>query len=188
MSWTEKFINALEEWDARTPSKRGTINDNCFLLGYAIGIKDMDKSMSLFELKNRIDYLVREVKIAEEFLINSLIQEMSKNLNSEITNHGEAIINSLNVNRKFQEKHGETSDNFSKHLDRLTDVSYTINAEECIDIWNEIVNREFSLRNCRDLRNKEFQKGFKDYETFYSSLSEEEKNKTFGELREKDAE
>jgi len=185
MSWTTVFINALKEWDETCTDKRMKIEDACFFLGFPIGQKTPERNMDLRSLEERINYLVNQEGFVEEFLINSLINEMSNHLNREINHLGEAIINNEALTKIYEEKHGEPSPQIKNLVERIKNKPYIYSAEESIDVWNEIIQREFSLSRRRDLRNQELLKSREGMKAFMERVPEEERKKTIGEIFDK---
>ncbi|MCM2532180.1 hypothetical protein NDK43_06930 [Neobacillus pocheonensis] len=185
MSWIDVFIGALKEWDETCKNKRIKIEDACFFLGTVIGQKDIKNNMNIQSLEKRLKYLVYQESFVEEFLVNSLINEMSHHLSNEICHLGEAIINNESLGKRYEEEHGEPFPLTKNMLEEIKDLSYIYKAEESIDVWNEIIQREFSLRRRRTLKKEEFLKEKENLQNFFKQIPEDDKGKSIGELFDK---
>lgn len=158
MSWTKTFIHSLDQWNENCLNKNMELEDILFQLGYFIGQKDMITDLRLSGFEDRINYLVREEKMKESFLIQALLNETTILLTRMITNLGEAICTNEQVDNSIREEHGASIPQVKKTIEKLKDKSYIIIAEYQIDVWNKIVQENFSLNNKRKLEAEDFSK------------------------------
>ena len=146
MKATEKFIEALNEWDETTRKSQATdLTTLIFLISFRIGIKDdsfiLEESTEerLNLLKERINYLVLNKKIDELFLILSLTNYVTSLLNHYIQQHGDTIVfHEEMFNRRPEAKPSKDM------LEKLKSPNYLIILKNDYHRWKEIVSREFS--------------------------------------------
>lgn len=184
---TEKFIEALNEWNEITKDNQATdFISLTFLICYKIGIKDNDFLLEesyekrLNFLKERIKYLVENEKIDELFLISSLINYVTFLFNHYIQTHGDSILFHEKV---LNEKPGMS---VSKDvLERLKSPNYLIKLKNDYYRWKEIVAIELS--------EEKFENWERDFilensqETLYdlNKLKDKYSNTTMGEILKK---
>lgn len=185
MSWTDLFINSLQEWEEQCIDKNKELKDIIFELGYTIGQKDALDKLELQDLKERINELVNREGIKECFLIESLITETTNILKKDINKLGEQISKNERHLKLAQEKN-LSIDLIEKKLEELKDIKHIYTAERQIDIWNVIINKNFALTIKRKLADdqseKENEEIIKNLEQLVNVYP---KGTTLGEIREK---
>lgn len=186
MRWINEFISSLEQWDEETPGKRLSLNDLasylCLTLG---GNLDFDKKTGLSDLKARMIHLVEEEAIQEQFIVDSLIHYTTDYLRRPVENRGEHIVDEERVIDLYQKEGKEVPKTAYERLGRLKSSEDIIDSIKVLSTWKQIVANNFSLISRRMLFNEEMRERFEDHKQFIESLPEEDKNKTFGELRKK---
>ncbi|CEI81291.1 hypothetical protein BN997_01109 [Oceanobacillus oncorhynchi] len=187
MTWTNVFVETLKEWGEAIPEGTITSEDLAIYLGMTLGTGTGldDPEGSIENLKDRIDYLVNEQSIVEQFLIESLLKFTSDYLESLNNNRGFRIISEENVIKTFEKNESEIPKAVKKTFEKAKSVEDYYKCEVVISQWEKIVANNFSRIKRTELVRKDMQSSMDRHDRFMDSLSEEDKDKTIGELRDK---
>lgn len=170
MSWnpTEALFMSIDEWEKEATPWVTNKSSIYFELNFKLGVEGMDVN----KLKDRISYLIDNEKIHEDFLIKSLIKEVTELLQHQIEGQGAAIITNesflLNM-PKYAEKIKVTSEEVKENtikmheeiLDRLKQPDYHIQAQLELDVWNHIIAKNYSKTKRKEWEEREMGKWFK---------------------------
>lgn len=163
MAYIDAFINSLKEWDEVTSDQKDTrLDELVSVLLLQLGsysFKDKDyRSNSLQKLKERLDYLVENERIFEHILTYGLISLTTNYFEDAIYKRYNHIESNEHLYEQAKDKFGEdnTSKGFLEIAERLKSKEYGINIENELDVWNQVVAKNFSRGNKRKLEN-EFQ-------------------------------
>lgn len=93
---TQIFFRALDEWDQSTPGKEvDELKGRVFFLLYKLGghyqLK-WSKEEAINSLKERVEYIINECKIDEDFVIMGLVNLFDTQLKHELHHLGEDIV------------------------------------------------------------------------------------------------
>jgi len=153
MSWTTSLIKSLKEWDEMNPGRSFDLRNINFIVGFVIGEKDLFDDEDLREIEKRLRYLVNDVKIDEEFLINSIINEITRVLRNDINELGEAIIIREGMINDVEENQlAEASGYLVSSLEEMKSLERIVEAEATITDWEKVLLNNFSLSQRRILR------------------------------------
>lgn len=105
---TQIFFKALDEWDQSTPRKeedefKGRVFSLVYKLGGHYKLK-WNKEEAINSLKERVEYIINECKIDEDFVIMGLVNLFHNQLKHELYHLGEEIVtNERMLNTNLQE-------------------------------------------------------------------------------------
>ena len=153
MSWTTSLIKSLKEWDEMNPGRSFDLRNINFIVGSAKGPLAAVVLDDLREIEKRLRYLVNDVKIDEEFLINSIINEITRVLRNDINELGEAIIIREGMINDVEENQlAEASGYLVSSLEEMKSLERIVEAEATITDWEKVLLNNFSLSQRRILR------------------------------------
>ncbi|MEK4303605.1 hypothetical protein [Oceanobacillus sp. FSL K6-0251] len=184
MSWTKEFLDSLKQWDEETPDKKHTINDIVAWIGMTIGaeMKYEVEEWTLDYLEERIRYLVDEVSIDEQFLIDSLINVVTERLKNYNAERGENIVREEKVIKEYEKEGMEVPTSAYERLERLKSDEDIMKSNYVLSVWESIISINFSLINRKMMISKEAKASYEKHKSFFDSLPEKDKDKTIGEL------
>ncbi|MDE3838649.1 hypothetical protein C0966_04500 [Bacillus methanolicus] len=162
MNRLSTFIQSLEEWKEVCEQTDKEFKGLLFHLAYTLGDKNSLSLSSTDELKSRIEYLIKEEKIREKFLVNSLIQEVNSYFEHFINSHGEIILNNEYLAKSYEEEFGIIPDHIQKGLERSKDKTFLFTLENQYDSWKLIVIKNFSKSQQRQWDREEFSNASKN--------------------------
>jgi len=146
MEQTEALIEALSEWNEETGEDK--VNDFKTLILFILNRLGDDSYFdgqdidSLDRLKNRVDYLMEDCEIHEDFLIMGIVNFITEMMENKIRKHGEFIIYQESIE---SEGISEQVDKMSqKKLSELKSPRYRIKAVNELDTWKLIKTKYFS--------------------------------------------
>ncbi|WP_407268930.1 hypothetical protein [Radiobacillus sp. PE A8.2] len=141
MDRIENFLSGLQEWSSSINNGEKELSELIMSLSQSLGGKLFTKDIKQFE--ERIRYLVKEVKIGEMFLVNSLINEVDNVLNRRINSLGEKL--SFNeFSQELDRAEFGIVTNMNKQNDYETVRENIENYEEQIDKWNFVKSSYFT--------------------------------------------
>lgn len=153
MSWTSTLIKSLKEWDEMNPGRSFDLRNINFIVGFVIGAQDLFEDDDLSGLEKHLRYLVNDLKIDEEFLINSIINEITRVLRNDINELGEAIIiREGMINDLIENQLAEASGYLVTSLEEMKSPERIVEAEATITDWEKVLLNNFSLIQRRLLR------------------------------------
>lgn len=166
---TQIFFKALDEWDQSTHGKEeDELKRRVFSLLYKLGghyqLK-WNKEEAINSLKERVEYIINECKIDEDFVIMGLVNLFDNQLKHELHHLGEAIVtNERMLNMDLQKLKDSidpeelklieeelNSPDFEhpsqKALNRLKSREYISNCKINIQQWEIIKAKYFNQLN-----------------------------------------
>lgn len=146
--YLQNFIEALNRWSEEVKEKT-IIKRTMFFIGFDLGL-EVDEQEDIEKIKNRLEFLIENANINDEYLILSLVDRVSYHLKRELATHGEAIIlNEKLINKNKDSESGVRVEVMERTLSILKERTYVLKHEEAIDYWERIRSEIFTLSNIR---------------------------------------
>lgn len=146
--YLQNFIEALHRWSEQVKEKT-IIKRTMFFIGFDLGL-EVDEQEDIEKLKNRLEFLIENTNLNDEYLILSLVDRVSYHLKRELATHGEAIIlNEKLINKNKDSGSGVRVEVMERTLGILKERTYVLKHEEAIDYWESIRSELFTLSNIR---------------------------------------
>ncbi|MGN7941998.1 hypothetical protein [Metabacillus sp. 22489] len=185
MNRVNAFIELLDEWKDESEVSSSYFQGILFNLSYQLGTDASHNVSNTSELKERILYLINEVKLKEKFIVNSLILEVNNFFEHDIRNHGNAIVTNESIIDNYVKEFGENPPHLGDTLERLKENGYRFKLETQYDLWKFLTLKTFNYASEKEWERLEHIEMKSELEKQFSGLSEEEMNLTLGELRDK---
>lgn len=146
--YLQNFIEALNRWSEEVKEKT-IIKRTMFFIGFDLGL-EVDEQEDIEKIKNRLEFLIENANINDEYLILSLVDRVSYHLKRELATHGEAIIlNEKLINKNKDSESGVRVEVMERTLSILKERTYVLKHEEAIDYWERIRSEIFTLSKIR---------------------------------------
>ncbi|MGD6845246.1 hypothetical protein ACQCVH_22340 [Bacillus infantis] len=144
----QNFIESLCRW-SKEVTEKSIIKRTLVIVGFDLGL-DVDEKDDIEKIKKRLQFLIQDTGLSEEFLILSLADRVSYHLKNELSTHGQAIIlNEKLISRNKESGMGPRTEVMESTLNILKDRKYILNQEYAIDRWEKIKAETFTLANIR---------------------------------------
>jgi hypothetical protein len=150
MELTNLFIEALEQWGKEADKDVLDLENLMFKLLFQLGATVPLKSTTS-QLRERIKYLIEKEGMNERFLIESLMDQVKKELKHIIENHGQFIIRNEDLVRK-----GMVSELPENTLKKLKNPIFQFKVRRQLERWELIIATTLPLTEIERIEGETF--------------------------------